>query len=115
MLEIDYLIESRPSKRTDEIADFLMKVNNDFVPKLSGRIKNLSDSNDFKSYANKLSNKSTRAIAIDKTSNTLIGLLAFYSNDMKSLKSYIPIMAVLEKYRGKGVGNQLPLNPQDSY
>jgi len=107
MKNIAYLIENNPSKEIDKIANFLMKIDNDFVPKLSERIKKLSDTSSFISYAKKLSNKSTRAIAIDKSSNTIIGMIAFYSNDMKNFESYIPIVAVLEEYRGMGVGNQL--------
>jgi len=107
MNSIYYLVEDIPSEKADELMDFLIKVDDDFVPKLSDRIKNLSDTNDAGAYAKKLSNKSTRIFAIDSHTNYIIGMIAFYSNDNINRISYIPILAVLKDYRNKGIGKQL--------
>ena len=83
------------------IYNYLLYVDNDFIPKLSDKI-------DLNSFSNKISNNTIRFEAwhIDK----LIGLVSAYFNDYESKTGYINHVGVFKEYRGSGISDTLITN-----
>jgi len=83
-----------------EIEDHLSRVDEDFIPVLSGRV-------DISAYASKLVANAVRFEAW--TSDGLVGLLALYCNDPASEVAYISNVSVLKEWMGRGVASALML------
>lgn len=81
-----------------EIADLLLRCDNDFVPPLSGRVE-------IGSYAQKIAYKTARFEAwVD---GALVGLVAAYCNDSECRTAYITSVSVLQDWQGRGTASQL--------
>lgn len=84
--------------QVNEILAFLKEIDEDFKPKLSSRIS-------LSSYAKKLSSNAVFALAT--LDSKIIGMTAFYANDIHKKTSYLPVFGVKENYRGMGIASQL--------
>lgn len=78
-----------------EVAAFLKAIDQDFIPPLSTRIK-LED------YAAKLVDKAVLVGA--KWHGRLVGLVAFYCNDLATRRAYVTCLGVAAEARGRGLG-----------
>ena len=94
--------EYRTSNSIDEkdIYNFLIEINNDFVPPLSDRL-------DIFEYSLKIKEKSHLIIAYEYSTFKIRGIIAFYANDKTEKKAYITIIGVTNDLRGQGVGTNL--------
>ena len=81
-----------------QIADHLRACDADFVPPLSVRVE-ITD------YARKIESNATRFEAW--SDDTLVGLVAAYSNDQENHIAYITSVSVLTAWTGKGIAASL--------
>ena len=82
----------------DQLFEFILKMDNDFVPPLSARV-NLNN------YVTKLLESAEVLTCFD--AEKIAGVLAFYHNDYVNKYGYITYLAIDEPYRGKGIATQL--------
>jgi ribosomal protein S18 acetylase RimI-like enzyme len=84
------------------IVEFFQKIDHDFVPPLSSKV-NIVD------WSKKLVEKAVNIVAIvEKHGHSeIIGIISFYCNDYVKLYSYIPVIGILNEYRGKGIASIL--------
>jgi len=80
---------------------FLIKISDDFVPPLKQKV-------DLKEYTLKLLNNAIIQTAVEK--EKIVGLIAFYCNNLDTKIAYISIIGVNKNYRGRGIGNKLLKN-----
>lgn len=78
------------------IKSFLSQIDNDFNPILSAKIS-LDD------YAKKLNSNANFILAI--SDNKIVGITAYYANDLLKKQSYLSIIGILKGYRGEGIAN----------
>lgn len=83
----------------DELASFLISVDNDFPVSLSRKV-------DIDEYAVKLLNCGFAVGARDETGR-LCGVAAGYANDFENLVAYLSVIAVAADYRGQGLSSDL--------
>jgi ribosomal protein S18 acetylase RimI-like enzyme len=82
-----------------EINEFLKKSDNEFHPRLSSRVN-------IKDYSEKLCENAVLIIA--KLNNQdIVGINAFYANDINSMKAYLSNINVLQEYQGIGIASNL--------
>lgn len=82
-----------------KLADFLNKVDRDYIPTLQERGMNISE------YAKKLSNMST--ICYEENAGRIIALVAGYTNNICNNTSFITIVGCLKEYRRQGITKSL--------
>jgi ribosomal protein S18 acetylase RimI-like enzyme len=82
------------------LVEHLIKCNNSFVPKLSDRI-------DISVYGEKLWSLANLAVAKCEESYEIVGVAAFYDNDVEKKFAYLSSLSVLHEYRGKGIAREL--------
>lgn len=80
--------------------NFLKSIDKDFNPHLSEKV-------DLKEYIDKILEKAY-LIHYNHDGN-LIGLLVLYCNDFENKKAYIPLVGVLDGFRGNGVARKMML------
>jgi len=80
------------------IFGFLREINDDFVPPLDQKIK-------LDQYAAKLLQKATVYVALE--GEKIVGLIAFYCNNIDTKEAYIPILGVHKNHRAEGIGGNL--------
>ena len=56
-------------------------------------------------YANKIFSNANLQLHIEK--GEVVGFIAYYANDYKSLKAYVTLIGVVSMHRGKGIGKAL--------
>lgn len=83
----------------NEVVNFIMSIDDEFSPNISERY-NIAD------YVKKLTKLAT-FIHVRTRSNTLIGILAFYANDIENHNAFISILGVKKNHRKKGVAKQM--------
>lgn len=81
--------------------EFLRSIDKDFIPHLSEKV-NLEE------YVDKILEKSY-LIHYNDNDGRLIGLLVLYCNDLENKKAYIPLVGVLEGFRGNGIAKKMML------
>lgn len=82
----------------DELTEFLMRCDADFVPPLSGRVEILN-------YAQKVAINAIRFEAW--SAGRLVGLVAAYCNDHHRQTAYITTVSVTRAWNGKGIAAKL--------
>lgn len=82
------------------LVDFLREIDHDFVTPLSARV-------DLFEYAEKLRKNANFYIAYNLGSDNILGFIAFYANDKRKERAFVPIMGVANSLRGKGIGGRL--------
>lgn len=82
----------------DEIAEYLLSCDKDFIPPLNTRVKIVD-------YAKKIVDKAMRFEAW--TSGQLVGLVAAYCNDKENQIAYITSVNVVSTSTGKGIASHL--------
>src|SRR5690606_4291141 len=80
------------------IKNFLDEIDNDFKPSLSSKVS-------LETYAEKLNSNAFFILAILK--KEVVGLAAFYANDVLKKETYLPIIGVRKKFRGKGIADKM--------
>ena len=83
----------------ENVTNFLIEVNFDFPVPLSNKV-------DISEYAKKIINNATIIAAIDKT-NSIIGLVCGYTNNLIEKTSYISLVGVKKEYRKCGIAKLL--------
>lgn len=81
-----------------EILKFMKNVNNDFSPSLDQRCN-------IKEYSKKLANNAI--IIVASTKKDVIGISAFYANDIEKKIAYISFIATLSNYRHLGIASNI--------
>lgn len=81
-----------------EIEKYLIKADKFFIPALSEKVN-------IKAFATKFHNNGIVITAVHN--NNIIGLLAFYCNDMKGKLAFITNMSVLPEFYGKGIAAKM--------
>ena len=81
-----------------EILDFLIEIDQDFFPHLSKKV-------DLPAYAEKLNSRAVFFIA--KVQGEIAGMLTLYANDNVNKESFLPLLGVKKKFRGKGIAQYL--------
>jgi ribosomal protein S18 acetylase RimI-like enzyme len=89
----------------DKIADYLFIINDYFEPSLEKRLFTKSDVQSFHDYAIKILKHASCVGVLE--SNNLKGLLVIYHNDENTKRAYIPILAILPSFSGKGLASAL--------
>ena len=82
------------------LIDFLLEIEQDYVPTLSNRL-------DIVQYAEKLQSHATFGVAQELESSQIIGIIAFYCNDPLGINAYLPIIGISKEARGRGIGRKL--------
>lgn len=82
----------------EELINFLYEVEDDFIPRLTDRFS-------IPYYAHKLITNARFFAAVSDSS--IIGVIAFYCNDVNNQLVYCSILALTEKYRKLGIGSRL--------
>ena len=93
--ELDYRIDTAT---VGEIKDHLLRVDEDFVPVLSGRVE-------ISAYTSKLVANAVRFEAW--VSGRLVGLIAVYCNDPAGETAYISSVSVSKGWMGRGLASTL--------
>ena len=84
--------------KAEEIEKFLKEVDYLYTPPLSYKVN-------IKDYATKIYEN---AIVINAQENKdVVGMLAFYCNDIQTRVAYITIVGILPEYFGKGIARKL--------
>lgn len=81
------------------LIEFLRSIDKDFIPHLSEKV-NLEE------YVDKILEKS-HLIHFHNDEGKLIGLLVLYCNDFKNKRAYIPLVGVLDSFRGNGIAKKM--------
>ena len=81
-----------------DFSDFISETDQDFVPPLCSRV-NIND------YYSKLCNKAEILLCLD--SKRIVGMIAFYCNDVVTKEVYVTFIAVLPEYRGNSIASNL--------
>lgn len=84
----------------DELITIHKKCDNDFIPKLSSRVK-------IEDYCKKLYNFSDLVSIHLSNKKSPIGLVAIYCNNLNSKESFISSICILKEYRGIGLSKIL--------
>lgn len=82
----------------DEFSEFIIQVNNDFIPPLLDRIDIELFFNKIKCYSNSF---------ICRVDNRIAGLLILYANNFEEKKAYISLLATKSEYRCMGIATKL--------
>jgi ribosomal protein S18 acetylase RimI-like enzyme len=81
-----------------DLVNFLNEIDNDFIPKIS-------DTYNILEYTRKLLKHAELFIA--KSDTKIIGIIAFYCNDVNKENSHIPVLGIYKSHRGLGLGSKL--------
>jgi len=92
---IKYLLGTKIISET-KLIDFFVKHDYDFDPPLSNRV-------DIPRYSKKLYNNAILIIAVDVNISLIVGLNAFYANNIKEKAAYLSNINVHKNYIGKGI------------
>lgn len=82
----------------EQIKKFLVEIDEDFNPRLIGRINIIH-------FINKIFVRSSSYICL--LNGCIIGLVVLYDNDNINYSSYISFVGVLKDYRGMGIAKKL--------
>jgi ribosomal protein S18 acetylase RimI-like enzyme len=96
---IDYKVKNSKEYDKQNVFELIKKLDQYFVPSLSERVNLLE-------YVNKLDQHANMVLAYNENEN-LIGVIAFYDNDLKSKIAFISVLGVLPNYQGQGVASML--------
>ena len=77
---------------------FLKRFDDNFVRKISGRVKNLEE------YAEKLYVLARNYVLYQE--KEIVGFFSFYDNDSIGKKAYLTMIVIEKKYRGMELGSQ---------
>ncbi len=83
------------------IFGFLREINDDFVPPLDQKVN-------LEQYASKLLKNAVVYVAVE--GHKIVGLIAFYCNNLGKKEAYIPILGVHKNHRAQGIGGNLLKN-----
>lgn len=98
MIEFKHILPNSINQKS--LFDFLTKIDHDFVNPLSQKVK-------LPEYAGKLRKNANFYIAYDTCSENIVGIIAFYTNDERKKRAFIPIVGVANHLRGNGIGGKL--------
>ena len=96
MIDLDFFYGMNISY--SEFRAFLLETDKDFVPSLCSRINVLE-------YYAKLREKAQIIMCLHN--RKLVGLIAFYCNDLENKTAYVTFIAVVSEYRGKKIASLL--------
>lgn len=82
------------------LVNFLIEIDYDFGDPLSKRV-------DIFEYAQKLKKNANHYIAYKSGSDNILGFIAFYANDERKIRAFIPIIGVISSLRRQGIGKKL--------
>lgn len=85
--------------------NYLQEVKDDFSPPLSQRISENSNVKDINEYCEKLLSKANVFATFDR--NKIVGVIAIYTNNRIKREAYIPILSVMNNYKGRGIASRL--------
>lgn len=98
MVDIKYIEGGKDLISELDFSMFIHSVSNDFTPPLLQRINMLT-------YYNKLNQNAKFILCLHD--NKIVGMIAFYCNDSHCDYAYVTLLAILPKYRGRGLCSQL--------
>lgn len=97
----------------DLLINYLESVQSDFNPPLFQRINVKSDVKTIEDYAAKLLRNANVYAISGVTRDDIHGIIAIYTNNVDTLKAYIPILSVKKEYSGKGLAHKLIRSAED--
>ena len=85
----------------DALIKYLRNIDDDFIPRLSTKIC-------FSDFSHKIINLGV--VMAEVRNNNIIGIVAFYCNNIVEKQAYVTLCAVDSEYRGRGIAKHLLLN-----